>query len=854
MSLSKLVLPFLLLISISDGQIRGVPYFENFDGVISPSLPAGWSTTTNRSVTGDFVTTRSTPLSDSNAVVSTNATIQQALLSPPLDFTALVAESLIFHERRSSTHNSGLIIEASLDGGSTFPFQLSDTLHNTGSTIYIRRSLKLSSFVDGQPHVTIRWRVLGNGSGVSGTIRFDDISFTARGRIDAAITRIAILPVFPSAGDTLTIVATMKNAGTEVLEQIPVNFFEDQNSDSLPQANELLEQTIVDSQVDPGDSVISQIILLGVRFGIHTIIAQAAMPRDVNRNNDQMSEFVSIGLSRRSIVINEIMYAPPSGEPEWVELYNTTSGTIDLRSWRLGNRTLTSRYVIAGSPAPLLPSEYVVVTKDTALFRSVHQDLSINIVQSASLPTFLFNNSGDAVVILDARGMMMDSTHYTPSWGGQHGSSLERIEASPNSTDSSNWASSGDSSRSTPGRQNFLTPLEYNLRLVNISVDDALTSGMLRIAVLVQNVGKSSTGVYAVSLFSDGNRDSIPQASELIETQILISPLAYKDSEEVIFDWSPPTFGRTYLIAEVNDPRDQRISDNTAFGIATIGFTARAVIINEIMYDPMSGEAEYVELMNRSASPIDLFDWKLSDIVDTSSAPNVHSFARTSMNIGAGMYVTIATDSSILKSFPYLADSAFHLIIKKSGFSLNNGGDQVILYDVARQTMDSVSYLPTWQNSLLDDPHGRSLERINPEFPSNDRRNWSTSADPRGGTPGRKNSLFTIPGLANSSLSCSPNPFSPDADGVEDVTIISYNAPSTTGLIRVRIYDSVGRLVRTLAEHEPTGAHGEIIWNGLNDRGERVRMGIYVVLLEVLDGGNGAMYTLKGAVVVASKL
>ncbi|HMD13890.1 MAG TPA: hypothetical protein VKI62_04645, partial [Bacteroidota bacterium] len=51
------------------------PFIENFDDVTPPLLPAGWTTTTGRLSSGDFITTTSIPYSDSNAVVSTNATV-----------------------------------------------------------------------------------------------------------------------------------------------------------------------------------------------------------------------------------------------------------------------------------------------------------------------------------------------------------------------------------------------------------------------------------------------------------------------------------------------------------------------------------------------------------------------------------------------------------------------------------------------------------------------------------------------------------------------------------------------------------------------------------------------------------
>ena len=70
----------------------------------------------------------------------------------------------------------------------------------------------------------------------------------------------------------------------------------------------------------------------------------------------------------------------------------------------------------------------------------------------------------------------------------------------------------------------------------------------------------------------------------------------------------------------------------------------------------------------------------------------------------------------------------------------------------------------------------------------------------------------------------------------------------------MRIYDAQGRLVRTLAESEPAGSRGELIWNGHSDRNERVRIGIYIVQLDAFDAGGGEIHTAKGVVVVAAKL
>jgi hypothetical protein len=149
---------------------------------------------------------------------------------------------------------------------------------------------------------------------------------------------------------------------------------------------------------------------------------------------------------------------------------------------------------------------------------------------------------------------------------------------------------------------------------------------------------------------------------------------------------------------------------------------------------------------------------------------------------------------------------------------------------------------------------GRSLERINPDLDSNSPTNWTTSVMPVGGTPGKPNSVLTQ-GVQNvSGLTFSPNPFSPDGDGFEDFCLVQYNLALSTPLINVKIYDIRGRLVRTLANSQISAPRGQLVWDGLNDDRQRVRIGPYVVLIQAVGSNGAGPITLKGVVVVATRL
>ncbi|HQY21908.1 MAG TPA: gliding motility-associated C-terminal domain-containing protein, partial [Ignavibacteria bacterium] len=107
---------------------------------------------------------------------------------------------------------------------------------------------------------------------------------------------------------------------------------------------------------------------------------------------------------------------------------------------------------------------------------------------------------------------------------------------------------------------------------------------------------------------------------------------------------------------------------------------------------------------------------------------------------------------------------------------------------------------------------------------------------------------------SESKVNISPNPFSPDGDGHEDFTVINFNLNVKIAQIRVKVYDIKGRIVRTLMDNSISGNNGEIIFNGLDDKEQKLRTGIYILLIEVIDETGGTSDNLKVPLVIATKL
>jgi hypothetical protein len=162
------------------------------------------------------------------------------------------------------------------------------------------------------------------------------------------------------------------------------------------------------------------------------------------------------------LVINEILYDPPTDGEEYVELYNRSEKSIDLRYVSITTRkpadsSLNRAYPLSTSELLLLPQEYVLVTKDrtgVCSFFSCHDEsLCTEPENMASL-----TNTGACVVILNNQtNEIIDQVNYLPAFHSiasskQKGVALERINFEASSDDASNWTSATTASGGgTPG-------------------------------------------------------------------------------------------------------------------------------------------------------------------------------------------------------------------------------------------------------------------------------------------------------------------------------------------------------------------------------------------------------------------
>ncbi len=653
---------------------------------------------------------------------------------------------------------------------------------------------------------------------------------------DAAITQFAFSPPFPTIGQTMSAEFVVANIGKNSLAAVELRMFFDTDNDSVPDTE---EEIFRDSRPSLGvnDSVVVTVPLPSLPHGYHRFFLRVRAEADDDTMNNTAVSTLSIGLPPQSVVITEIMYAPAGDGPEWVECRNNSPTAIDLSQWTISDAGQTKQPIRSSGKIPA--NSYFVITADTTALRMSYANVPVLLY---SLLPSLNNTTPDAVVLTDERGRTMDSLLYRPSWGGSGGLSLQRYDLFGSSTDSGNWISAAP----TPGKEFPFSRADYDLSVRGVQWESA--PPVVRITAAIVNEGRALTGAATVHFYHDRNRDSLGRPEELFRS-IALYALPPNDSAVVSAEWNLVEPGEHRLLTVLEYPSDERLQNNTFLCSVKRRYPERSMVINEILFEPEAGSPEFAEIHNPSPDTIDLEGWTLMDQPSSSGARTIIRFDQSLHPVEPRGFVVIASDSLILQRVPAGSDRS---VVIHPSFSLNNNGEDLVLTDLTGARIDSLRYSPSWHLRHLS-PLQRSLERIDPAGRSTDGRNWSSSVAPTGSTPLANNSIMTR-SLPSASLGLSPNPFSPDGDGREDFLSINFSLPASSSTVRIRIFDVHGRLIRHLVSGEPAASPASFLWNGADDTGEKVRIGMYIVLIEALDNFGGVITAMKEVAVVAKKL
>ncbi len=392
---------------------------------------------------------------------------------------------------------------------------------------------------------------------------------------------------------------------------------------------------------------------------------------------------------RQGVVISEVMYHPTNRVDarnlEFIEIYNSQPWFEEIGGWRVSGAvdfTFPSNTVLPGS-------SYLVVAANPTDFRAVYNFTNVfgpfassNGLQNSS-GTLRLRNSRDAVLF--EMSYTGDPPYPVAADGAGH--SLVLARPSYGERDARAWAAS-DGAGGNPGAPDVASSNGFRTIVINEFL--AHTDPPQVDYIELYNYGTGSVNIGGCILTDDPATNKFVIATNTIlqargfafftESQM---GFALSASGESIF-LKHPTNGRVIdamrFGAQENGVSMGRSPDGAASftrlatptpGTNNTAFKPADVVINEIMFDPITSDSddEFIELYNRSTNVMNLGGWRIRDAVSF----NIPSGTM----IAAGGYLVIAKNTAHLRT-NYSNLTIANTLGDYSG-TLANGGERIEL-------------------------------------------------------------------------------------------------------------------------------------------------------------------------------
>lgn len=550
------------------------------------------------------------------------------------------------------------------------------------------------------------------------------------------------------------------------------------------------------------------------------------------------------------VIINEIMPnpTPPVGLPqvEWLELHNRSGKLIELSSLRIQDA--------GGSPIPLpsfllFPGAYVALTA-TANATTL-QAATAGTVIGTSMSASLLNNDGDVLTISDLNGNVIDRVSYISEWHTEPGKedggwSLERINPDLPCLGFTNWQSCPVLPGGTPGTQNAAFQNTPDTDAPNLlwAYPESTTSLLLTFTEGLDKNAVENPAAYRIQPARD------IAAAEQLAGQLQI---------RLLLD-EPLQAATLYAITVESSLTDCSGNAVVATDTAFVGLPEKPdsqdIVVNEIMFNPASGNARYVEFYNRSNK---VFDWTEFFIANFSDVNSVQKITSPRLSL-PGQYDVFTTHPFNIQA--HFANINLKNLLKNNLPSLDDNEGNITLYWAKNDTtvvLDAFDYSRNLHNALfsISEREGVALERIDTESSTNLAANWTSASSVKTGTPGtptlpnsQRLAATTVGG--DNLIGLSAERLSPDFDGFEDFLDIRYVLPETGFAATVTIFDSEGIPVKRIVRQELIGTEGALRWDGDLDDSTRAKPGIYILFVE-LYAPSGTTERVKKAVAVVGR-
>jgi len=547
------------------------------------------------------------------------------------------------------------------------------------------------------------------------------------------------------------------------------------------------------------------------------------------------------------VTFTEIMYDVATNEyhDEFIEIFNLSDqDSIDITGWTFSDSSGVDDILAYHGGSKIAPRNFAVILDGSYFENSTTYDtvladtlVILKIVDNSFGKSGLSNSVAEWLTIRDSTGQVL--TEYKYSIGNSPGFSDEKVNLD-GKNDLLNWLDS-KAEGGTPGWRNSVSPPLYDFGFDENSLifPVFMFSGeqLVFTLELIDYGLRMASDSLEVTVFSDFNQDNIYQKDDLLISHMKIPTIEQK----LVFVWENARAGEHQVVVRLffkldNNPENDLISKTVRIIDHDV-----SLHINEIKFLTEMEEPEWIELVNLGGEKVLLKDWSIADLNDTVS---IDSF----IYLDSGEFIILSEDT--LSQFYQLQIKK--IVILNKFPTLNDQDDEIVLIDPLGSWKEKVRYEREWLEG--EEFRSPSLERINPLLYENKAENWGPCIDQNSATPGKVNSIYSEVKIGETKVIASPNPFSPNSDGIDDVTIISGEIPERSARIKAEVYDIRGRLIQTLRDNRFSGSHFHLVWDGRDEKGRIARIGIYIIFIQALNDRVGVMREMRTTVVLAQKL
>lgn len=536
--------------------------------------------------------------------------------------------------------------------------------------------------------------------------------------------------------------------------------------------------------------------------------------------------FTNIGQGKKPVkfdlLITEIQAdnSPENQLPqtEYLELYNASGVVLDLSGCLINaGSTTTGKF----PPFLLRPGAYVIAcgTGYTQLFAGE------NVVGVTSFPAL--SQDGAKLTLKNGDGQWIHQMHYSsrdfsPLSLLNAGWSLEMIDASNVCDQINNWAVSVDPKGGTPGKPNS----------VKAEKPDITPPALKKVVVLSPTNVRFTWNELIDSAALAGLTITMPDSFDVESRKI-----SDADFSSLEFSFIPalqPNQSVSITIGLVRDCSGNLLEPQTISVSLPDKADSSSWCLNEVLFYPLTGGADYVEIKNVSTKYLDLMELQIGNgsekrnivVEPTVVAPGGFALLTTSITTTMRDYPRGRWENYVETSLP----------------TFNSDSGTVRIFGPGNKVWQQFFYSDKQHVKILDVTKGVSLERISCDLPVNEKSSWhSASADAGFGTPGYENSQ-TRPFNPDDAFSADPKTFSPNGDGNKDFTFFTYDQSKNGMIGNLRIYSADGFLVRNLAQSANLGTKGFWQWDGTTEEGRKARIGMYIAVLETIELGGEVKY------------